>query len=659
LYRRAAILRRPRRARAAAFALASAVCATAAHAQLVYDTFNYQAGTSLDGKVNPGNAQPWAGISESPSDDEILINGANLNYSPGFSGSIGGSFGSAAYGGTGKSERLSVGPVIGSGSVYYSLVLSVTSVGGMATSPVFVAGFNNRTGANDVQPTTVGTRLYLKQSSGSTPQNPKFIVGVSKNSSNVADIAFEPDDAAHEHPLNTPLLVVGSYEINPAGGQNDVSRIWVNPTPDTWGAAAAPTPTRTANVTGTDLLDETFTNPAVASFLLRQAIAGVPNVQVDDLRIDATWAQVTPPAGTSWNVNADGNWSSGGNWLGGASPNSPDAFVNFPAVISAPRAVLIDSPVNVRTLNFSSPGNYALSGAQPINFSTSAAINVFAGTHGISAPLTLAGDLQINVASASAFALDGDLAAPAANVTKAGAGVLVIKNAAVDTLTVAGGVVQVNVNGTPTGMTRVRRLNLAPGTILNLRDNDLVVHQGVVGTPNSSTYTGITGQIQSGRNGGAWNGAGIVSTSASGNFTTLGVATAAQVKSINPADTAIWNGQTVTGTDTLVMYTYGGDANLDGKINVDDYGKIDFNASLPAVSGWFNGDFNYDGKINVDDYGIIDFNVGIQGPPLGTGGGIGAVSAIPEPFAVAPLAVVGLLFTSTTARSRRRRVRES
>jgi hypothetical protein len=35
-----------------------------------------------------------------------------------------------------------------------------------------------------------------------------------------------------------------------------------------------------------------------------------------------------------------------------------------------------------------------------------------------------------------------------------------------------------------------------------------------------------------------------------------------------------------------------------------------------GTSGWINGDFNYDGKINVDDYGIIDFNVGIQGPPL-------------------------------------------
>ena len=65
------------------------------------------------------------------------------------------------------------------------------------------------------------------------------------------------------------------------------------------------------------------------------------------------------------------------------------------------------------------------------------------------------------------------------------------------------------------------------------------------------------------------------------------------------------------------MYTYGGDANFDGKINVDDYGRIDFNVGL-GTTGWFNGDFNYDGKVNVDDYGVIDFNVGIQGPPFPT-----------------------------------------
>jgi hypothetical protein len=65
------------------------------------------------------------------------------------------------------------------------------------------------------------------------------------------------------------------------------------------------------------------------------------------------------------------------------------------------------------------------------------------------------------------------------------------------------------------------------------------------------------------------------------------------------------------------MYTYGGDANLDGKITVDDYGRIDFNVGL-GTAGWFNGDFNYDDKITVDDYGIIDFNVGIQGAPFPT-----------------------------------------
>jgi hypothetical protein len=92
------------------------------------------------------------------------------------------------------------------------------------------------------------------------------------------------------------------------------------------------------------------------------------------------------------------------------------------------------------------------------------------------------------------------------------------------------------------------------------------------------------------------------------------------------------------------MYTYGGDATLDGKINVDDYGRIDFNVNLPGAAGWFNGDFNYDGKINVDDYGIIDFNVAVQGAPFPTGGSadLSGVSAIPEPASIAWLAACGV-----------------
>src|SRR5213076_613392 len=104
---------------------------------------------------------------------------------------------------------------------------------------------------------------------------------------------------------------------------------------------------------------------------------------------------------------------------------------------------------------------------------------------------------------------------------------------------------------------------------------------------------------------------------------------------------------TVTGADALIMYTYGGDANLDGKINVDDYGHID--SSIPVgLTGWFNGDFNYDGKINVDDYGIIDFNIGIQGVPfsitVAATAPVARLTAVPEPTAAltACLACAGL-----------------
>jgi hypothetical protein len=109
----------------------------------------------------------------------------------------------------------------------------------------------------------------------------------------------------------------------------------------------------------------------------------------------------------------------------------------------------------------------------------------------------------------------------------------------------------------------------------------------------------------------------------------------------------------VSGSDALVMYTYGGDANLDGRINVDDYGHIDTSIPL-GLSGWYNGDFNYDGKINVDDYGIIDFNLGIQGPPFSSATPYVAVISVPEPAAdECVFAAVGLLSTRLR-RSRRR-----
>jgi hypothetical protein len=86
------------------------------------------------------------------------------------------------------------------------------------------------------------------------------------------------------------------------------------------------------------------------------------------------------------------------------------------------------------------------------------------------------------------------------------------------------------------------------------------------------------------------------------------------------------------------MYTYGGDANLDGKLNILDYVRID-QGLVAGLTGWSNGDFNYDGKINILDYAdVIDSNLGNQGAAFPTTGAATlSVVSVPEPGVSAAL----------------------
>jgi hypothetical protein len=100
------------------------------------------------------------------------------------------------------------------------------------------------------------------------------------------------------------------------------------------------------------------------------------------------------------------------------------------------------------------------------------------------------------------------------------------------------------------------------------------------------------------------------------------------------------------------MYTYGGDANLSGNVDIDDYGQIDFNSAIGGIlPGWFNGDFDYNGSVDIDDYGIIDFVIGIQGAPFPTSlAATLGVASVPEPVSLVHL-LAGVLLLR-----RRRRV---
>jgi fibronectin-binding autotransporter adhesin len=252
--------------------------------------------------------------------------------------------------------------------------------------------------------------------------------------------------------------------------------------------------------------------------------------------------------------------------------------------------------------------------------------------------------------------------AASGTLTKTGSGALTVGSVRITgttaTLTVSAGKLALAPNGQAAGVSTVNALTLGAGAQVDLSDNHLIVKTTPVGSLVGSTYTGLTGLIASGRTtANTWTGAGLITSQSSAanpsNYTSLGIATAAQVEGIAGTVTAVWAGLTVAASDALVMYTYGGDANLDGKLSILDYVLIDQGLAA-GLSGWINGDFNYDGIVNVLDYTIIDGNLPNQGPAFFATGGIDAggpsgVSAVPEPVAGA------LLLLPALALVRRRR----
>ena len=150
----------------------------------------------------------------------------------------------------------------------------------------------------------------------------------------------------------------------------------------------------------------------------------------------------------------------------------------------------------------------------------------------------------------------------------------------------------------------VQTLSITGSGKLDLRDNDLVVDYSAtspigVWNPAMSTYSGITGMLAS---------KSIHSSLANGTTTGLGVGATSQVGTS-------FDNETFDTSAVVVKYTYIGDANLDGRINIDDYTCVDSGSAVGAT-GWYNGDLNLDGRVNIDDYVLIDNASSSQGSVL-------------------------------------------
>jgi autotransporter-associated beta strand protein len=319
--------------------------------------------------------------------------------------------------------------------------------------------------------------------------------------------------------------------------------------------------------------------------------------------------------------------------LGGTFSNSnTDGYLavnNSAATTLAGPVYLSNNTTNGRTLHATGTGNLLISG-------------VVADANGAG----LAGKLEQNGA--------GTLTLGNANTYTGGtavtSGTLVLANADAT----AGGAINVS-NGAlaraqaslPKAVT-VSTLTTNTSGKFDVTNNSMVIR--------GMTAPQVQALITSSYNGGHWDGPGGItsSTAAASTETSVGYASNA---SLNLTE---FKGVTgLAANDVLVRYTYAGDANLDGKVDIGDLGLL---AGAWQQSGkvWFDGDFTYDGAVNIGDLGLLAGNW-----QKGVGSGTLAMSfdqamaqfsafdgvAVPEPASFGLLALGGL---ALAGRHRRR-----
>ena len=409
--------------------------------------------------------------------------------------------------------------------------------------------------------------------------------------------------------------------------------------------------TATGTIASNRIMDNNF--GSTSSVFPRQsgpytlvATAGVSVIKGIQLAYDVNY-DIVAVSDAEWTRDSDGgNWTDGTNWAGGTAPNGVNTKARFLATgsTSGARTVNLDANQSVGEVYLAGTNGYAISSANSSGLTLSkssgnAVIDVASANHTISVPVTLSSNLAVSSAAGTTLTMSS-VTGRTRNVTTSGSGTVVASSLNVANLTVGGGSVQLS----GTAPSTVKSVTATAGN-LDVNAAKVVVDYTGSGSEAASVRTAL----QAGRNGGDWNGAtGIKSTAAfndPNDLHAVGYADNADLGVTNWADVG---GEAVPAASVLVKYTYYGDADLNGKVDADDYFRIDsnYNKTGDDVKKWANGDFNYDDQINGDDFMLIDQAFAGQGAQLR-----GGVTAVPEP------ASIGVLGLGALALGRRRRAK--